>query len=143
MTQISMREQIKSDDSEIVKTSVAGADALVEMCHALAREAGWWDVRNGNDPMTNPYTFSNKLALVHSEISESLEGDRKGVQDDHLPQYPMWLVELADAQIRINDLLGARNVKNFGEVTMAKLRYNANRLDHTAAARAAAGGKSY
>ena len=39
--------------------------------------------------------ITQKLALVHSEISEALEGVRKDLKDDHLPQYDMFAVELA------------------------------------------------
>ena len=90
----------------------------------------------------NPLTFSNKLALIHSEVSESMEGDRKGLKDDHLPQYDMRAVELADAAIRCFDLAGAYGY-DLGEIIAAKLTYNATRADHKPEARAAAGGKAY
>jgi hypothetical protein len=46
------------------------------------------------------------LCLIHSEISEAMEGARKGIMDDHLPNRPMEEVELADAIIRICDYAG-------------------------------------
>lgn len=42
-----------------------------------------------------------------------MEGDRKGLMDDHLPQYPMFQVELADFVIRCLDWLGAKGNPNF------------------------------
>lgn len=63
-------------------------------------EAGWWD-------KPRPFTqFSN---LIHSEVSESLEGDRKSLKDDHLPHYDQAFAELADVAIRTLDYLGYCN----------------------------------
>lgn len=49
---------------------------------------------------------TKKLCLTHSELSEALEGHRKGLMDDKLTHQPMLEVELADAVIRIADLAG-------------------------------------
>lgn len=64
------------------------------------KKQGWWpdDVNERNK--------GEILALVHSEISEALEGLRKNLNDDHLPARPMIEVELADAVIRILDMCG-------------------------------------
>lgn len=85
---------------------------------------------------------AQKLALCHSELSEGLEGHRKGKMDDHLPQYPMIAVELGDCIIRAFDLGGALRV-NLGEVIAAKLAYNAQRADHKPKNRVKDGGKAY
>lgn len=116
---------------------------LTTMCHSQAFSAGWW--RNpitGEDPRDNPLCFSNKLALIHSEISEALEGDRKSKMDDHLPNRLAREVELADAIIRIFDLAGAYSM-DLGGAIAEKLQYNAQRADHKLENRAAAGGKAY
>lgn len=115
----------------------AAAD-LVEACHGAAKRAGWWP----DDAVNNPYCFSNKLCLIHSEISEAMEGDRKSLKDDKLPHRDMREVELADALIRIFDLAGAYNM-DIGCAIVEKLAYNAQRADHKPENRAAAGGKSY
>lgn len=115
---------------------------LQSECHKSATDAGWWTDKNGNPVQDNPYAFSNKLALIHSEVSEAMEGDRKGLMDDHLPHRKMREVELADAVIRIFDLGGAYNM-DLGGAIAEKMAYNAQRADHKPAARAAAGGKVY
>lgn len=69
--------------------------------HKQNVEMGWWD---------NPRPFSTFICLFHSELSEAMEGDRKGLMDDHLTQYPMFQVELADFVIRVFDWLGNANI---------------------------------
>lgn len=118
------------------------AKALQNACHGAASSAGWWVGKDGVDIRENPLTFSNKLCLIHSEVSEAMEGDRKGKMDDHLPNRPAREVELADAVIRIFDLAGGYGLDLAGAIA-DKMEYNANRADHKPEARAAAGGKSY
>lgn len=119
------------------KTIEAGM-RLTNACHNASYAAGWWPQM----PHENPLLFSNKLMLTVSELAEAMEGDRKKLKDDHLPQYDMRAVELADAAIRIFDLAGACGY-NLGEIIAAKLAYNAQRADHKPEARAATGGKAY
>lgn len=107
--------------------------------HAASVRAGWW-----SDPATGKPIKRNvfeMLALIHSEISEALEGHRKGLRDDKLPQYPMLAVELADTVIRILDLAGAMEI-DLGEIVAAKARFNLTREDHKPENRIRAGGKA-
>lgn len=113
-----------------------GIEEAVELCHNSAKAAGWWEGVDVNDPTV----FSSKLALIHSEISEALEGNRKGLMDDHLPERRSDEVELADAVIRIFDLAGARGMDLEGALA-AKFMYNQHRPDHKPENRAKAGGK--
>lgn len=113
-----------------------GANGLSVICHAAAKS--WW--KDGDTD--NPLMFSNKLCLIHSEISESMEGDRKGLKDDHLPHRDMREVELADALIRIFDLAAAYKM-DIGGAMAEKLIYNQNRADHKIENRVKDGGKSY
>lgn len=115
---------------------------VVDICHNASVNAGWWTGKDGFHLVENPLTFSNKLCLIHSEISEAMEGDRKNLPDEHLPHRPMREVELADAVIRICDLAGAYGL-DLGGALVEKLAYNAERADHKPEARASAGGKSY
>ena len=61
-------------------------------------EMGWHD---------NPRSFNTFVCLFHSELSEAMEGLRKNLMDDHLPEYPMVAVELADFVIRVLDWFGS------------------------------------
>ena len=111
---------------------------IEQLCHGLAREAGWWDNRNLDDPQTIPTC----LCLVHSELSEAMEGARKNRMDDHLPHRKALEVELADAMIRILDLAGAYQL-DLGCALVEKLVYNTQRADHKREARAADDGKKF
>ena len=97
---------------------------------------GWWD---GVDKKDVNIRLA-KCALAHSEISEAVEGFRKGLMDDHLPHREMAEVELADAVIRIFDLAGACGYQ-IGDAIMEKLDYNRHRPDHKRENRAKDGGK--
>jgi NTP pyrophosphatase (non-canonical NTP hydrolase) len=131
------------------------AQILVDVCHGASARAGWWKDKDGFDlkaVINNPVgtlekSFSGalvaqKLCLVHSEISEAMEGHRKGLMDDKLPTRPMIEVELADALIRICDLAGALRLDLSGAIA-DKLAFNATREDHKPENRQKAGGKAY
>jgi NTP pyrophosphatase (non-canonical NTP hydrolase) len=117
------------------------------ICHGLAAHSGWWlDTETGEDVREWPQKFvklwvMSKLALVHSEVSEGVEGYRKGKMDDHLPHRDMLEVELADAVIRILDLAGGFGMDIAGAM-IEKLAYNQQRADHKVENRVAEGGKS-
>lgn len=135
-------------------------NTLVDVCHGASSRAGWWLGPDDLDVirlLRNPGTkferflagaiYAQKLMLTVSELAESMEGDRKSLPDDKLPQFPMRVVEIADAMIRAADLAGAVIPPDagytMGDVITAKLAFNAQRPDHKAEARAQAGGKAY
>lgn len=131
---------MESFDYEVI--AEAGRQ-LQEKCHGASKAAGWWnDAKTGEPTKNNPMCFAQKLCLVHSEISEAMEGDRKGLMDDKLPHRPMREVELADAVIRIFDLAGAYGM-DLGGAIAEKMAFNAIRPDHKLENRIAAGGKAY
>jgi NTP pyrophosphatase (non-canonical NTP hydrolase) len=113
-------------------------EVLSWQCHGAAKAAGWWK----DTDISDRHTVPAKLCLIHSEISEAMEGHRKGLMDDKLPHRPMIEVELADAMIRIADLAGALGL-DLGGAIAEKMAYNATRADHRPESRAKAGGKSY
>ncbi len=82
------------------------------------------------------------LALIHSEISEALEGERKDLMDDKLPHRKMAEVELVDAIIRILDYAGGFDYDLQGAFD-EKMACNAIREDHKHEARRIAGGKQF
>jgi hypothetical protein len=100
----------------------------------------WWvDINTGEALDRN---FGEMIALAHSELSEALEGDRKNLMDNHLPDRKMAEVELADAVIRIFDIAAGLNM-DIGGAMVEKLIYNKTRADHQTGARLAKGGKAY
>jgi NTP pyrophosphatase (non-canonical NTP hydrolase) len=125
---------------------ITAGDILTAACHGASKAAGWWTDKKGQDQtnteiMREQNIVPVKLALIHSEVSEGLEGYRKSQMDDHLPHREMLEVELADAVIRIFDLAGALNY-NLGAAISEKMTYNAQRADHKPENRKKAGGKS-
>jgi len=109
--------------------AVVAAAELVDLCHGAAVRSGWWAATDPNTSKQNPLHFASKLCLIHSEISEAMEGDRKKLKDDHLPERDMREVELADAVIRIFDLAGGYGL-DIGGAIADKLEYNAKRADY-------------
>lgn len=127
------------------ETIAGGADVLVAVCHGASKASGWWtDITTGEpvDPNADKNLVPAKLCLIHSEVSEAMEGHRKGLMDDKLPHRRMIEVELADAVIRIADLAGALGL-DLGGAIAEKLAYNAQRADHKPENRVKAGGKAY
>jgi NTP pyrophosphatase (non-canonical NTP hydrolase) len=88
-----------------------GINKLIEECHRIAREKGWWqDERNDGE----------LIALMHSELSEALEAMRNHANLDNVAE------ELADCCIRIFDFCGARGI-NLEAMLRKKIDYNKTR----------------
>lgn len=112
---------------------------LRDICFNESLKNGWHTDSYGNLLDKNK---GEMLSLIHSEISEALEGERKGLMDSHLPNRPMPEVEMADAVIRIMDYCG-RWGYDIGGAVIEKLIYNSQRKDHTIEARSKDGGKKF
>jgi len=87
-----------------------------EECHNLAKEKGFYDG-------TTKRSIPELLCLIHSEISEGLEGFRNNIPEGEKG----WLgEELADAVIRIWDLCAYKKIDIAKEVNK-KHEYNKSR----------------
>lgn len=130
-------DRIESLDPVFLKHAVF---ELVEACHGASVRGGWWhDLKTGEKLERN---VGEQLCLIHSEISEAMEGHRKDLMDDKLPHRKAIEVELADALIRIFDLGGGLNLDLPGAL-VEKMAYNQTREDHRPENRVKAGGKAY
>jgi len=93
-------------------------------------------------PVFENYLISTMIALIHSELSEALEAQRKGLMDDHLPNRKGIEAELADAVIRIFDLAAQQGL-DIGGAVVEKFLYNTTRADHKVENREKKGGKKF
>lgn len=123
---------------EIAEEQVEVLREVQATIHGAAVDAGWYTDLDTGLPKTR--NFGEVIALMHSELSEALEGYRKNLMDDHLPARRMVEVELADAIIRILDTAGAMGLDVPGAMR-DKLAYNQTRADHKIENRRKDGGK--
>jgi NTP pyrophosphatase (non-canonical NTP hydrolase) len=92
---------------------------LCKEAYKTAKSKGWHD---------EPRETGTLLALIHSEVSEALEADRKGDQEN-------FAEELADTCIRIFDLCGAKEIDLEKAILEKMERNKARSFKH--------GGKAY
>jgi NTP pyrophosphatase (non-canonical NTP hydrolase) len=86
------------------------------LCHDMAMN-GFWASKNTGE----------KIALMHSELSEALEADRKKIlADDKIPAFSGMEAELADTVIRILDFAGFHKLR-LSEAIIAKILFNLKR----------------
>lgn len=91
---------------------------IAEGVHKTAVSKGWWE-EDRND--------AEMICLMHSELSEALEGLRYGnPPSDHIPIFSSVEEELADCIIRIMDFGVARGHFVAGAI-MAKIEFNKTR----------------
>lgn len=93
--------------------------ATMHACYLLAKQKGFW-------PDTAQRNKGEAIALMHSELSEMLEGVRKPGPDQHCGDFSSEEVEAADLFIRLMDYSAGFSLR-LPLAIIAKLNYNANR----------------
>lgn len=83
---------------------------LCQKAYETAKDKGWHDEEG---------EIGTILALVHSEVSEALEADRKGDSEN-------FAEELADVCIRIFDLCGLKGI-DLEKAILQKMEHNKHR----------------
>lgn len=119
------------------KTFINAFDAIQSDVHNIAQEKGWWEDRDNLEKAANAVSaklgryarITNNaamIALMHSELSEGLEGERKDLESDHIPGFSMLEEELADVVIRAMDMAQGRNL-DLAAAIIAKAEFNSGR----------------
>jgi len=131
---------------------IAGYNILASRVHSTASEKGWWDENKDvhevveyldNQRIIIDLQIPNRilealdrlggrndaemLCLMHSELSEALEGLRAGnPPDEKIPEFSALETELADVLIRMMDFGKARELR-IAEAVVAKMNFNKTR----------------
>lgn len=129
-----------------VKELAESLDKLSEIAYANAHSKGFWHREPGHT-LQDETCLPEKIALMHSELSEALEHYRDGLNprylyyrneaDELVPGHEATAseregkpdgiaVELADVLIRIFDLAGRFDIP-LGEALTRKMQHNAGR----------------
>ena len=102
---------------KIINRDYFDFEVFSEDVHQNAIEKGFWNGERNDGEM---------IALMHSELSEALEGLRKPSQSDKIPEFSQVEEEMADVVIRVLDYCKGRKIRLI-EAMQAKHRYNKNR----------------
>jgi NTP pyrophosphatase (non-canonical NTP hydrolase) len=149
---------VKDPECLLKNSILANAiDTLCADAHANAKSKGWWDESKDvnelkefitdsfnaygqeikpeeRDPLLTAVdrlsarNLGEQIALMHSELSEALEWERKqpGAPSDHIPGFTGLEEEFADVLIRIFDTSAGMKLR-LGEAVLAKMAFNSQR----------------
>ena len=107
-------------NQEINLVTDYGLDGLSALLHETAVEKGFWEGDYTHDKV------GNKLALVHSEVTEVLEAIRKNKGSEEVVE------EMADVIIRLLDIYAAKRneetvLHSLDEILHKKININKDR----------------
>lgn len=102
---------LKVSNKEIELATDYGLDVLSALLHETAIEKGFWDQPKNFD------VFGNKLALVHSEVTEVLEAIRKNKGSEEIVE------EMVDILIRTLDLYASMRNGGFVEHSLDEVLF--------------------
>jgi NTP pyrophosphatase (non-canonical NTP hydrolase) len=102
---------LQTSSKEIELATDYGLDVLAALLHETAIEKGFWDKPKNFD------VFGNKLALVHSEVTEVLEAIRKNKGSEEIVE------EMIDILIRTLDLYASMRNGGFIEHSLDEILF--------------------
>jgi len=112
LNQINSNSLNNSSVSEVSLVTDYGLDALSAILHETAIEKGFWNAPKNFD------VFGNKLALIHSEVTEVLEALRKNKGSEEIVE------EMSDILIRTLDLYASMRNAGFVEHSLDEVLFN-------------------
>lgn len=136
---LNMTEDVDTGENptngHLVKGMCGLMPAVIDYCHDLAREKGFWDeaiemvasVRADKAQSLRAMIVNHRIALIASETGELTEATRHVTQpSEHIPEFTAEEEEAADILIRLFDLSGFCGWRLGGAVE-AKLAFNSTR----------------
>lgn len=87
----------------------------------------WWRDIHTNEPIARD--DGELFMLMASELAEAMEGERKNLDDDKLPQFKMAGVEMCDFAIRVIDYAPRRGLELTDEYETVAERFPWVRVD--------------
>jgi len=102
---------LRVSNKEIELVTDYGLDVLSALLHETAIEKGFWDKPKNFD------VFGNKLALIHSEVTEVLEAVRKKKGSEEIVE------EMVDILIRTLDLYASMRNGGFVEHSLDEVLF--------------------